>query len=552
MLTPTAEKLFEGPGEMRALYRAFDWSSTPLGPVSDWSISLRTTVKNMLSARHPKFLFWGPDAIQIFNDAYRPSLGGDGRHLKAIGARGEDFWTEIWDTIGPQIAQVMSGGDATWYEDQHLPIWRNGRLEEVYWTYSYSAAYDDEGNVAGALVVVQETTAQVRLRKQLELERSRLAYAFEQAPSFVAVLRGPPFVFEFVNEAYRNLVGGRDVIGKTLFEALPDIQGQGFDKLLENVVATGEPYVGREIPVTLQHQPDAQHIQRYLDIVYFPIVEVDGSRSGVIAHGVDLTEQVVARREVERLLGDSERARTIADTARAEADNANKAKGDFLAMLSHELRTPLAAISGYAELLGMGLHGALNVQQTQYLDRIQHSQRHLLGLIDGLLIYSQAEAGKLQYHLEAIPVRELFASAEALTSPQAGTRDLELSFMECDTPRQAHGDRDKIQQIVVNLISNSIKFTPAGGRITARCECDAESARVSVADTGIGIHADDLRRVFEPFVQLNAKDARGKGGTGLGLAISQTLARGMGGDLSVESTPGVGSVFTLTLKSEPT
>lgn len=548
MLNTTSDTLFDGPGEMRALYRAHNWSSTSLGPVESWPNALRSVVRTMMASRHPMFLWWGPDLVQIYNDAYRPSFGGDGRHLKAIGANGREFWTEIWDAIGPQIMQVMSGGESTWHEDQYLPIWRNGRLEDVYWTYSYSAAHDDHGDIGGVLVVCQETTSQVHLRQQLELERSRLAYTFQQSPSFVAILRGPPpFEFEFVNEAYISLVGERDLIGRRVFDALPDVRNQGFEELLARVYETGEPFVGTEIPFMVSRSPGAPSEERFIDLVYFPVKDVDGKSSGLIAHGVDVTEQVHARREVERLLLESERQRTQADTARREADNANKAKGDFLAMLSHELRTPLAAISGYADLLSMGLHGALSEGQAQYLSRIQHSQRHLLGLIDGLLIYSQAEAGKVQFHLENIPVRELLTSSEALTSPQANARDLRLSIVECVTPGSAYGDREKIQQIIVNLLGNSIKFTEPGGNIVARCECDAHAVRISVKDSGIGIPTQDLKRIFDPFVQLGDKASRGKGGTGLGLAISQTLARGMGGDLTVESTVGVGSVFTLTL-----
>ena len=153
--------LFEGPGEMRALCRARDWATTPLGPVAAWPPSLRSIVRMLLASRFPMFLFWGPHLVQFYNDAYRPSLAQGGRHPMALGARGPEFWTEIWDIIGPQIEQVMAGGEATWHEDQLVPILRNERIEEVYWTYTYGPAFDDDGNVAGVLVVCQETTARV-------------------------------------------------------------------------------------------------------------------------------------------------------------------------------------------------------------------------------------------------------------------------------------------------------------------------------------------------------------------------------------------------------
>ena len=143
--------IFEGPGEMRALCRAFDWTSTPLGPVGGWQQSLRTTVRTLLASRNPMFLWWGPELVQIYNDAYRPSLGGSGphaRHPRALGACGREFWTDIWEAIGPQIEQVMTTGEPTWHEDQYLPIERNGTMEDVWWTYGYSPVHDDEGGSA--------------------------------------------------------------------------------------------------------------------------------------------------------------------------------------------------------------------------------------------------------------------------------------------------------------------------------------------------------------------------------------------------------------------
>ena len=174
------DDLFAGPGELRALCRAFDWSSTPLGPSRTWPLSLRTIVRTMLASRQPMFLFWGPDLVQIYNDAYRPSFAEGGRHLRALGAHGAEFWTEIWDIIGPQIAQVMSGGEATWHEDQLVPIERNGRIEEVYWTYSYGPAFDDAGAVAGVLVVCLETTSRVLASRENERLLEALAAANAQ------------------------------------------------------------------------------------------------------------------------------------------------------------------------------------------------------------------------------------------------------------------------------------------------------------------------------------------------------------------------------------
>ena len=544
---PRLATTFPGRSEMAARCRAFDWSATPLGPVDGWSHSLRTTAGIVLSSRNPMFLWWGPELIQLYNDAYRPSFGEGGRHPRALGARGREFWTEIWDTIGPQIEQVMSTGEATWHVDQFLPIERNGRLEDVWWTYSYSPVYDDDGRIAGTLVVCQETTERVRTQRALEVERARLAQVFQRAPSFIVAFRGPDQVYEFVNEAYYQVIGHRDVLGKPLLEAVPEIRGQGFKELLERVRQTGEPWVGREAPVLLERTPGQPLETRYLDMVFQALVEADGTRSGVVAHGSDVTEQVLARREVERLLSDSEMARAEAESARAEAEAANKSKSEFLAVMSHELRTPLNAIGGYAELMEMGIRGPVSELQRDDLRRIQTSQRHLLGLINEVLNYAKLETGAVHFDLADVPLREALIAADSLVAPQARAKGLTLTVGDCTPDHAARADAEKLRQILVNLLSNAVKFTDRGGRVNVACDAGPEVVRILVTDTGIGIPADKLEAIFDPFVQVRADLTRPHEGTGLGLAISRDLARRMGGDLTVESARGAGITFTLTL-----
>ncbi|HKH91178.1 MAG TPA: PAS domain-containing protein [Gemmatimonadaceae bacterium] len=827
--TPTrhevaTDPLFDGPGEMRALCRAFEWSTTPLGASRAWPQSLRTTVSILLASRNPMFLWWGPELIQIYNDAYRPSFGVEGRHPRALGMRGRECWTDIWDTIGPQIEQVMTTGEATWHEDQYLPIERNGRLEDVWWTYSYSAVRDEDGRIAGTLVVCQETTkrvvtqrereqlledrqkaeeslresaarlraiydgtyeyigllapdgtlleanrasleftgsaredvigrpfhdtpwfvhtpglsasirravtqaaagefvrfetdvhspagevrtfdvslhpvrdeqgnvvlivpegrdvterkhAEVALRESearyralfesidaglcvvemlldergepadiryvevnpafmrqtgmsdpsgklrselgrawdpfwmqtyarvartgepirveapmaangrwydayafrigraderkvavlfddvtaaraataereqllraLEVERTRLEYVFQQAPGFLAVMRGPEHVFALANEAYDRLVGNRELIGRPVLEALPEIVDQGFKSLLDSVLATGTPYVGREVSVRIARTPGAEPEEHFLDFVYLPLVEGDDPRAGVIAHGTDVTEQVLARREVERLYDLEQHARTVVEEAYRLAEAANRAKSEFLAVMSHELRTPLNAIGGYAELLEMGIRGPVTPQQREDLHRIQTSQRHLLGLINEVLNYAKLETGTVTYDIDDVVLREALVAAESLVAPQARAKGLTLTTTECASEVVVRADLEKLRQVLVNLLSNAVKFTDPGGRVEISCSTTGETVRVHVRDTGIGIPADKLHVIFDPFVQVRADLARRHEGTGLGLAISRDLARGMGGELTVESEVREGSTFTLEL-----
>ena len=232
---------------------------------------------------------------------------------------------------------------------------------------------------------------------------------------------------------------------------------------------------------------------------------------------------------------------------RARAESASVAKSAFLGRMSHELRTPLNAIGGYVELLSMEIHGPLTAEQRVDLERIRTNQRYLIGLITDLLNLTKVGSGQLIYHIADIDVRELLAESVALIHPLIGQKGLHLDKIACDGQFTARGDREKVIQIFVNLLSNSIKFTPAGGRILVDCTRTSNAILLRVTDSGIGIAAEKRDVIFDAFVQVKSDSLGHEGGVGLGLAISRDLARAMHGDLTVESTLGEGSRFTLTL-----
>ena len=236
-----------------------------------------------------------------------------------------------------------------------------------------------------------------------------------------------------------------------------------------------------------------------------------------------------------------------ADRARAEAEEANRAKSAFLASMSHELRTPLNAIGGYVELLEMGLRGPVTEPQRADLARIRRSQQHLASLIDNVLNFVRLETGHLPFRIENVPLQSTIQHVEELVVPQMERKGIRFVPWRGAESVFVRADAEKLRQILINLLTNARKFTNPGGEIALSVATEAERVRVSVRDTGIGIPADMLERVFEPFVQLGALTSAPTEGVGLGLAISRDFARKMGGDIGVESVVGVGSTFTLQL-----
>jgi PAS domain S-box-containing protein len=365
----------------------------------------------------------------------------------------------------------------------------------------------------------------------VQAERARLQELLAQAPAAIAVLQGPQHVFQSANILYRQLVGNREVIGKTIREALPELEGQGIYELLDMVRETGEAYVGRSLRVLIDSDGDGVPNEHYYTFVYQPIRDL-GVISGIFIHAMDVTDQVRALQD---------------------AEAANRAKSEFLAAMSHELRTPLNAIGGYAQLIDMGLHGPVTPAQHDALERVRRSQQHLLALINDVLNFAKVEAGRIEYEISDVALLEVAQGVVPMVEPQLAPKHISCE-VTVDPRLRARADREKLEQILLNLLSNAAKFTGENGRIVidapTRDECsenEPDRVYLRVTDSGIGIPREKQEVIFEPFVQVHRRLTSPTEGTGLGLAISRDLARGMGGDLRVRSEEGKGARFTLSL-----
>ncbi len=569
-----AEDFLAAGGEMGRRIRAFDWSTTPLGPVEGWPRTLRDAVRLLLNNRFPMFVWWGPALINLYNDAYIPVLGA--RHPGSLGRPASEVWGEIWDVIGPQTDAVMSEGRATWNEERLLVMERNGFVEETYFTWSYSPLADDEGRVGGVFCTCTEETQRVLGRRRLRTLRELASRTTGEPRSAEDACRSAaealasnpddlPFALVYLlgSDGRSAALAGCTGLeaGSVLAPARIAIEEGSADGAsggwpLAQVAAAGRPEVIDDLAGRIGQIPGpASGAEPPTSAVVLPVRGPGQDRlAGFLVAGISrrrpldddyqgflglLAGQVGAAISAARAY-EEERRRA---ESLAELDGA---KTTFFSNVSHEFRTPLTLMLGQVREVLDETEGGLSALDRERLEVAHRNAIRLQKLVNALLDFSRIEAGRVRAACEPVDLSALTADLAAnfrSACERAGIR-LEVDCPPLSGPVQV--DREMWEKIVLNLVSNAFKFTLEGTiRVVLRESID--TVELSVIDTGAGIPTDQMPHLFERFHRVEGARGRTQEGSGIGLALVRELARLHGGDVRAESQPGRGSTFVVTI-----
>ena len=535
---------------MGALTRSFDWSRTSIGSPEQWQQSLRTTLGIVLHSAFPMFLFWGEDLICFYNDAFRPSLGTDGKH-PALGKKGTEVWPEIWDFIGPLLKKVMDSGEPVWFEDQLVPFFRNGKIEDIYWTFSYSPVYDDGGQINGVFVTCTETTQKVLVFNQLHDSERRFQNLVTDATVGIIVLIGKDMVVEIVNDAYGQLVGRsrEELLGKPLFSVVPETEPY-FRSIHEEVRTTGEPVYLSEHPYFVFVNGEKK--EGFLNLVYQPYRGGDGHVEGVMVLCQDVTAQVTAKLKMEEIV--AERTRELA-AANRHLQRSNAELAQFAYIASHDLQEPIRKVATFTQMLEAAL-GDTTDRQQHYLGKIKNASARMLLLIRDVLTFSQLsrDTDLVRETDLSVIIDNVVDDLELLIDQKQATVTYgKLPVVEA-VPLQ-------MSQLFGNLISNALKFTRADSNpvitisgtlldtaaLKSYPMLDTRCAyyHMQVSDNGIGFDQHYAEQIFEIFQRLHGK--KEFEGTGIGLAMCKKILQNHHGHIYATSETGQGATFHILI-----
>jgi PAS domain S-box-containing protein len=556
-----------GGGEMGAFMRSFDWAKSILGPVADWPQSLRTSVSTCLNSRFAILIWWGPELVMLYNDAYRQIIGA--KHPAALGRPGRDCWPEIWHIIAPMLEGVLQRGDATWSNDLLLMLERSGYPEECYFTFSYSPIRDESGGIGGVFTPVADTTERVIHERRIGTLRDLAARAgsardIQQACNAIAetISENPqsiPFASLYLFDEHRTTATLVAAAGVETASPVAQraIQLPELPPALSVAVTSRELTVLEDLERLFSPLPlGAWKIPAHSGVV-LPIVMPGQTLSiGFVLAGANPHKRVnESYRTFFKLVG-GHISGVIAgareyeqERARAEAlAQLDRAKTAFFSNVSHEFRTPLTLLLGPLEDALANRHGVLPMGAAASLKIAHRNALRLLKLVNSLLDFSRIEAGRAQAYYQPVDLAALTADLTSNFRSLCERVGLELA-VDCPPLRSeepAYVDRDMWEKIVLNLLSNAFKFT-LHGTIEVRLDGRDGQAFLTVRDTGVGIPSEALPRIFERFHRVARSRGRTQEGAGIGLALVQELVELHGGTVNVASEAGQGSTFRVAI-----
>ncbi len=506
-----------GGGEMGELTRSFDWSKTSIGTPDTWPQSLLTAVGIILNSRFPMFLWWGPELIQFYNDAYRPSLGNNGKHPTALGQRGVECWPEIWPVIKPLIDQVITTGEPTWSENQLIPIYRNNKLEDVYWTFGYSKVIDETGKAGGVLVVCTETTAQVQSFNELQDAKKELEFAIESAELGTWDLN--PKTNHFIgNDRLKSWFGVEKQHEVDLKDALEVIVEEDRVKVTDAIIKALEKGSDGNYGIVYTIQNPKDKIKRIVAAKGKAMFDSEGNATRFSGILEDVTEDYQLQLR----------------------------KDEFISVASHELKTPITSISASMQILQKFTKTEnLPDKVSLFINKASNNLNKLVHLLDDLLNVTKIQQGQLALNKTRFNIVELIKDCcEHIHT--AGTHEFVITgsdFLMIDA------DYRRIDQVMVNLLNNAVKYSPQAKKVEISISSDEHNITVSVRDFGIGINPDKLPHLFDRYYRVDALGHQFSG-LGLGLYISSEIITRHGGKIAADSTLGDGSTFWFTLPIE--
>ncbi len=565
----TTGAVFAGGGEMGALMRSLDWSATPLGAVGGWPQSLRTAVSICLASRFPMLIWWGPDLVMLYNDAYRPLIGT--KHPVAMGQRGEECFPEIWKVIGPMLAGVLTRGDATWSEDQLLLLDRNGYVEECYFTFSYSPIRDESGGIGGIFTAVTETTARVLGERRLLTLRALASAAAEARTAADACRRAVdvltenpadlPFALLYLLDADGLVARLADAAhlapDAPASPAVVPLDGESEEAgwPLARVVETGEAARLDDLPDRFGALPGGPWDVPPQTALVLPIPSrTQGRPTGLLIAGISprraLDETYSAfcglvAGQIATAIGDARAHEEERQRAEALAE-LDRAKTTFFSNVSHEFRTPLTLMLGPVADALSDTEDALPPPQRERLEIAERNGLRLQRLVNSLLDFSRIEGGQVEAFYEPTDLAAFTRDLASLFRSAIERAGLRL-IVDCPPlPVLIAVDREMWEKVVLNLLSNALKFT-FDGAITVRLRADGGRAILTISDTGTGIPPEEIPHLFERFHRVRGARARTVEGSGIGLALVRELIRLHGGEIAVTSVPDEGTTFTVSL-----